>query len=405
MLALGAAPVVKAADSGAPPVTVRMTEDGPVFATTQGMTLYTWPAEDTSPGKALCNSERLREGRDPFSNVVPLPNPDHRRTCAEKWIPLAASADARAQAPWSLVDRKEGAKQWAYEGHPLYASIRDHRPGEVNGYTYGRFGLGGWRVASAPLEIPPGLKLVRKPEGLVLATLDGRELYVRQGPAGECRQCAERLTRLLAAAVAQVRGDWSIMDPGDGRRQFAFKGKPLWVASDRAEEGAPGPGWAPAVWRPSAGHPPAFTTQFTIAGDVYTTRAGMGLYVFGCSTITQDQLSCDDPGDAAAYWSVLCGAAEACAKVWRLVRAPDNARPIGVWSVVDVAEPLFGDSKGNTFLPGEAPRTIKAWAWRGRPIYTFADDDTPGRLLGHARGTMLGSGFYAIVVEGAELPR
>ena len=35
--------------------------------------------------------------------------------------------------------------------------------------------------------------------------------------------------------------------------------------------------------------------------------------------------------------------------------------------LVDVADPLFGDTKANTFLPGEAPRTIRVWAWRGRP--------------------------------------
>lgn len=402
-LAMGAGAGVTAAEPGAPPVTVQMTEDGPVFATAEGMTLYTWPAEDTAPGKTLCNNDRVREGRDPFSNVIPLPNADQRRTCAEKWLPLAAAAGATPRGPWTLVQRKDGSQQWAFEGHPLYASIRDHRPGEVNGLTYGRFGLGGWRAAAAPLDVPPGVKLIRRPEGLVLATLDARPLYVRQGPQRVCSGCGAPPTPLRAAAVARMQGDWSVMDTGDGRPQVAFRGRPLYVAAETGE--APGLGWAAAVWRPTAGHPPAFSTRFTILGDVYTTRNGMGVYVFGCAAFTQDFLSCDDPGDAAAYWSVLCGKADACAKLWPMVRAAAGARPVGDWSVVDVADPLFGDTKANTFLPGEAPRTIRVWAWRGRPIHTFADDEAPGRLLGHARGTMLGSGFYAIVVAGTEIPR
>ncbi len=406
LLTMGAGHAVEPAAWGGAPVTVQMTEDGPVLATASGMTLYTWTQEDSSPGKALCANKRYTEGRDPFSNVVPFPNAEHRRTCIDKWRPLLADAKAAPQGPWSLVKRDDGALQWAYERHPLYSSIKDRAPGDVNGQGYTRLGfIGGWRPAFAPLGFPPGVKLVRQPEGLVLATGDGRPLFLRHGPQRICDGCADELEPLRAAAVAHVQGDWSVLEIGNGRRQFAYKGRALFVSPLGMEGRELGAGWAPAVWRRSAGHPTEFSTRFTVIGDVYTTKEGMALYVFSCGSFTGDALSCDDPGDAAAYWALHCGKAEVCAKLWRLVRAPKAARPVGDWSVVDVAVPLYGDTTGSTYLPAEAPSRVKAWAWRGRPLYTFADDGEPGQVLGHGRENATGSGFNAIIVPGSEVQR
>jgi predicted lipoprotein with Yx(FWY)xxD motif len=386
------------------PVTVQMTEEGPVFATASGLTLYTSSQEDGAPGKALCKDTRFTEGRDPFSNIVPLPDAAHRKTCLDKWRPLVAAPGAAPAAPWSLVKRDDGASQWAYEGHPLYSSIRDVRPGDVNGSGMGiAAAFGGWRPALAPLDLPPGVKLVRQAEGLVLATADGQMLYVRHGPQRVCDGCAEDLLPLRAAAVAEVHGDWSIIELGNGRRQYAYKGQALYAPPQIMEERVTGSGWAPAVWRRSAGHPEDISTRFSLLGDVFTTKAGMTVYVYFCGGFTGDALSCDDPGDAAAYMAQICGSAEECAQRWRLVRAPAGARQVGEWSVMDVADPLFGDPAGATYLPSQAPHTIKAWAYRGRPLYTFADDEAPGEVLGNGTRTNAGSGFDAITVPGAEV--
>ena len=403
LLVSGGALAAEPAKPSPPPVTVQVTEDGPVFATATGMTLYTWSREDTAPGKALCNNGRFREGRDPFSNVIALPNADHRRTCIDKWFPLVAAPGSAPAAPWSLVKRDDGAQQWAYEGHPLYSSIKDRRAGDVNGRGMGRGGFAGWRPAAAPLDFPPGMKLVRQPAGLVLATADGQPLFVRHGPQRICDGCGAQLQPLRAAAVAEVRGDWSIMELGNGRRQYAYKGQALYALPPGFEGHEAGAGWAPAIWRRTAGHPDKISTRFTILGDVYSTREGMTLYVFSCGVFTGDGLSCDDPGDAAAYMAQICGTAEQCAQKWRLVPASAGARQIGEWSVADVAVPLYSDPKGNTYLPKEAPRTVKAWAYRGRPVYTFADDQVPGQILGHAMQTAAGSSFEAVAVEGAEV--
>lgn len=63
-------------------------------------------------------------------------------TCAAKWPPYLGKADAKMTKGWTLVDRKDGAKQWAYDGKPVYYFAGDTKPGEATGD-----GIGGvWHV-------------------------------------------------------------------------------------------------------------------------------------------------------------------------------------------------------------------------------------------------------------------
>lgn len=94
---------------GEPQHKVMDTSLGPVLATGDGMTLYTF-ANDKEPGKSACNGP-----------------------CAVNWPPLMAQADAVPVGKWSIVTRNDGAKQWAYGGKPLYGWIRDKKPGDTTG--------------------------------------------------------------------------------------------------------------------------------------------------------------------------------------------------------------------------------------------------------------------------------
>jgi predicted lipoprotein with Yx(FWY)xxD motif len=63
-------------------------------------------------------------------------------TCAAKWPPYLGSADATLTEGWTLVDRTDGTKQWAYDGKPMYYFAGDKAPGDKAGD-----GLGGvWHV-------------------------------------------------------------------------------------------------------------------------------------------------------------------------------------------------------------------------------------------------------------------
>lgn len=95
-----------AALSGGAPV---KTADG-VFVTETGMTLYTFDKDVAGSGKSVCNGP-----------------------CAVNWPPLKAAADAKASGDWSIVTRDDGSKQWAYKGKPLYAWIKDQKPGDRTG--------------------------------------------------------------------------------------------------------------------------------------------------------------------------------------------------------------------------------------------------------------------------------
>ena len=45
---------------------------------------------------------------------------------------------------WTLVTRPKGTMQWAYKGKPLYAWVKDTKPGDITGDN---FLDGAWKVA------------------------------------------------------------------------------------------------------------------------------------------------------------------------------------------------------------------------------------------------------------------
>ena len=63
-------------------------------------------------------------------------------TCATKWPPYLGKADAKLTEGWTLVDRTDGTKQWAYDGKRMYFFAGDKAKGDMAGD-----GLGGvWHV-------------------------------------------------------------------------------------------------------------------------------------------------------------------------------------------------------------------------------------------------------------------
>src|ERR1700722_8431408 len=66
-----------------------------VYADSQGMTLYTYDKDISRSSR--CTAE-----------------------CAAAWPAALAAADAIRSADWSLLERADGTRQWAYHGAPLY---------------------------------------------------------------------------------------------------------------------------------------------------------------------------------------------------------------------------------------------------------------------------------------------
>jgi predicted lipoprotein with Yx(FWY)xxD motif len=101
------------------PAKIADTSKGKTLVDAKGMTLYTFDKD--SGGKSACTGP-----------------------CATNWPPLTAASGAKASGDWTLVTRDDGSSQWAYKGKPLYAWIKDTKPGDTTGD-----GLlnGAWHVA------------------------------------------------------------------------------------------------------------------------------------------------------------------------------------------------------------------------------------------------------------------
>ncbi|WP_335944953.1 hypothetical protein [Pseudomonas sp. G166] len=95
-----------------------MVKDG-MFTDHKGMTLYTFGKD--SGGKSMCNDK-----------------------CAANWPPLKAESGDKPMDEWTVINRDDGTKQWAYDGKPLYTFVKDTKAGEKNGD--GLMG-GAWKVA------------------------------------------------------------------------------------------------------------------------------------------------------------------------------------------------------------------------------------------------------------------
>ena len=75
-------------------------------------------------------------------------------------------------------------------------------------------------------------------------------------------------------------------------------------------------------------------------------------WFFSCTeSEVPDFLPCDDPGDAAAYWSALYGDAAKCSRRWRPYLPAANARSSGEFSIEEVSDSPFLDPTGTTAPP------------------------------------------------------
>lgn len=388
-----------------PGVSVKTTLEGPVFVDPNGMTLY-------SASLGPCTGAKAIEMRTPINNdgdlgfAVSIPL---ERSCVEKRPPFLAPADAKPIGQWTIHVSEDGTRQWALAGNPLYTSVKDHEPGEINGTYPLRVGRGrAWSVALAPLVgVPAGVKARETAAGLTLTNHLGKALYFPSTKDAECiGECARSWQVFKAPALvnaATLSKQWSVSIRKDGQRQWAYEGKPLYVyahdASAHGEQffgdtfgsawGTPIVGWNVAVLKAAPSHPREVTVQtlpgesevqnFGLAKTVYADAQGKTLYTVHCAY--DDGQDCDDIGDGPRYWLSFCGGSELCKRNWRTLPAPAGAKGDGeLWSVLQV-------NPFNPFEPVVAGQSgVAVWAYRGRPVFRYAGDLRPGDYNGDDNG-------------------
>lgn len=91
-----------------PPVKDGKSSAGPVLTDVNGMTLYNFDKD--AKGVSNCDGP-----------------------CSGIWPPLAATANDKAEGDYDVITRKDGSRQWTYDGLPLYTFASDKAAGDVTG--------------------------------------------------------------------------------------------------------------------------------------------------------------------------------------------------------------------------------------------------------------------------------
>ncbi|NLS04783.1 hypothetical protein HGP14_15610 [Rhizobium sp. P32RR-XVIII] len=118
VIAFAVASAAATAAFAAEPVMTVESAKGKVLAGENGMTLYTFKKD--AKGVSNCYDQ-----------------------CAKNWPPLMAASGAKAEGAYSIIDRKDGTKQWAKDGMPLYFWVKDTKKGDITGDGVG----GNWDLA------------------------------------------------------------------------------------------------------------------------------------------------------------------------------------------------------------------------------------------------------------------
>lgn len=299
----------------------------------RGFTLYQYENDLAKPGSSTCNDD-----------------------CAVKRPPLVAT-DLSQEIPenWSLVERDDGAQQWAYDGMPLHRYQRDKH----EGVAYGEGD--GWTIAFEPLTTPSDITIASTVLGHVLASAGGRTLYFRDQPPSapfECKsECSQTWLPHAAPWGAIDYGQFSVNASDDGVFQWAYRNKPLYLyqrdstRGDVNGEGIDGV-WKTMLLEPAPQIPEWITVVGSDGGTLYADADGMTLYM-----LLEDGNATEQAYIGGNHCDAAC-----LSKYWNPVRAPSVVPPVGNWSVLERKD-----------------QTLQ-WAYIGRPVYASKLETRPGQL-------------------------
>jgi predicted lipoprotein with Yx(FWY)xxD motif len=323
-------------------------------------------------------------------------------SCALEFPPLLAAPGAKPLADWSLLRRRDGKLQWAYQSHPLYTWAKETVPGEVatnvglvetaNAKTAevpvtagSLLPPAGWQVArfnpAASMALPDGFdaRLVAAAQAIALVDISGRTLYSFAGDVRRDGQdcagsgCSLQWQPVAAPALALPLGEFSVVKRADGSQQWAYRGKPLYLyPGDKLPGDANGIG-VDARWSVAAvseNFHPAHVSIVNFNGyGAALALDGMTLYGgypfekrWGGrnlrDTFTNQYARGKRLGAAACT--------DACLKSWHPFLAPGKVASNGFWETI------------------ARPDGSWQWAYKGYALYTYALDKAPGDHSGQA---------------------
>lgn len=364
-----------------------------------GQPVLLWYRPGDADGRTLFEFDRDRPGISSCTDA-----------CAQEFRPLSAPSGAKAFGDWSIVRRPDGARQWAYQAHPLYVWTQEKVPGEVatnvalaadrasipdispnleGGPPKARplMPPDGWQVArftpAASLKLPDGIDARVVPSALAVALTDasGMTLYTFEGDARHDGQsctassCELKWLPVAAPTIALPVGEFSIVTRVDGSRQWAYHGRPLYTyAGDQLPGDVHGAGmsarWDVAALTQDFRPKDVAVTTLDGYGDVVSVH-GMTLYggypfehrIGGRNQ--RDDFTHNSYRKGKVLGPNACADAH-CLAMWHPFAASADAQADGWW------EPVL------------RPDGSKQWAYKGYALYTYAGDKQPGDHSGQA---------------------
>lgn len=207
--------------------------------------------EPTTRGYVLTDAARM---------TLYAPNTDNADTqacietsCGVEWKPQMASWAANGFGDWSVIDREDGVRQWAYKEQPLFRYENDIAPRETNGHELQIADAAGvWQaVVLEPRPTRPDWVRAHVTDGgVMLANQDSKTIYtfdpsklrgVFAQTAYDCEiDCFEEEWVPVLASSDDVApgGKWAIFELSDGRRIWAFNGKRLFTNTRDQTDGS-----------------------------------------------------------------------------------------------------------------------------------------------------------------------
>lgn len=115
-------------------MTIQRVDLGWIFADARGLTLYAPARPETIKVAQTCRDDCMQTF----------------------WRPVLAGPDELPTGRWTITQNEAGARQWAYEGRPVYTHTRDTKPGEMSGNSFAvGYNIGdGFRVILVDAAVP-----------------------------------------------------------------------------------------------------------------------------------------------------------------------------------------------------------------------------------------------------------
>jgi len=180
--------------------------------------------------------------------------------CPTRWEPIQAPNLAQPLGDFTLVDRADGIRQWAYKGKTLYTFSGDLMSGDAFGAVANKefeavVVAHTFIPAAASISFDPGRgPMIATKAGMTLYRLDtsfhtpdGHGLPGSQpgapkvgrvmGTAACDVTCQKTWKPFLAGANDVASGHWLIMGREDGMRQWAYKGFALYTYTEDKKPG------------------------------------------------------------------------------------------------------------------------------------------------------------------------